>query len=212
MSNTIKSIGLERLIPHPDNPNEMSKSFFKKLVCNIERTGRYEPLVVRPHPESSGCFQIINGHHRWQGLMKLEYKNADCVVWEIDDEQTNIFLATLNRLCGADRLGKKLLLLRRLSQATLPVGLAKVLPQTKTQIERLANLKMPARPAKSKGICWLNPIVFFLDDSQRQIVENALSLVEPSKSKMTKAAKNARGLVSIAQHFLNDSNGNRVDR
>ena len=31
---------------------------------NIERTDCYEPLVVRPHPNKHGFFQIINGHCR----------------------------------------------------------------------------------------------------------------------------------------------------
>ncbi len=53
MNNSIQSIAIDRLIPHPDNPNRMSKANFDKLVRNIERSGRYEPLVVRPLPGKS---------------------------------------------------------------------------------------------------------------------------------------------------------------
>src|SRR4030042_1004922 len=100
MTNTVQSIGLEKLIAHPANPNRMSTATFGKLVRNIERTGRYEPIVVRPHPARGGYFQIINGHHRCRVLTKLGYETADWVVWDVDDEQGGILLATLNRLCG----------------------------------------------------------------------------------------------------------------
>ncbi len=116
MTNSIKSIPLDKLDAHPDNPNEQSSVNFTKLVRNIERTGLYEPLVVRPSPDRWGHFQIINGHHRCHALTKLGHKSADCIMWEIDDEQTDILLATLNRLGGSDNLGKKLKLLKRMNK------------------------------------------------------------------------------------------------
>ncbi|MHC4891065.1 MAG: ParB N-terminal domain-containing protein, partial [Planctomycetota bacterium] len=143
MTNSIQSIALNKLVTHPDNPNQQSRVNFAKLVRNIERSGRYEPLTVRPCPEKAGYFQIINGHHRCHALAKLGYKSADCIVWDIDDEETDILLATLNRLCGSDELAKKLKLLERLNKRIETGRLAKLLPQTAKQIERLTNLKMP---------------------------------------------------------------------
>ena len=89
MSEPIKLIPLSKLIAHPANPNVMSDATFRKLVRNIEQTGLYEPIVVRPHPKKKDCFEIINGHHRVKALAKLGRKEADCVVWDIDDEQTS---------------------------------------------------------------------------------------------------------------------------
>ena len=205
MANSIRSIPLERLNAHPDNPNEQSRVNFGKLVRNIERTGRYEPLIVRPSPDKAGFFQIINGHHRCHALMRLGYEAAECIVWDIDDKQTDILLATLNRLGGSDNLGKKLKLLKRLNKRLDSGELAKLIPQTQKQIERLANLKMPNRPAKINAKSLANPMVFFLEDEQQQIVENALSLVEEPKTKMTRAAKRAAALTQIAGYFLNHS-------
>ena len=155
MANSVRTIPLEKLIAHPDNPNRMSKVNFGKLVSNIERSGRYEPLIVRPWPNKSKTvtaakagvqkdddamdsrlrgndikktspstipppsprlrraggtgdyFQIINGCHRCRALAKLGKKKAECVVWDVDDEQTDILLATLNRLGGKDELEAK---------------------------------------------------------------------------------------------------------
>jgi len=205
MTNLIKSIPLERLDAHPDNPNEQSRVNFGKLVRNIERTGRYEPLIVRPSPDKAGFFQIINGHHRCHALMRLGYEAAECIVWDIDDKQTDILLATLNRLGGSDNLGKKLKLLKRLNERFSGGELAKLIPQTQKQIERLANLKVPSSPAKINAKHFLSPLVFFVRDAQQRQIENALSLVEEPKSEMTNAAKRAAALTHIAGYFLNHS-------
>ena len=212
MINSIQSIALDKLDFHPDNPNRQSKVNFAKLVRNIERTGRYEPLIVRPCPSvrtpkegKAGYFQIINGHHRCHALAKLGYETADCIVWDIDDEETDILLATLNRLGGSDELGKKLKLLERLNKRLEAGKLAKLLPQTAKQIERLTNLKRPSAPAKINAKCFANPLVFFVNDTQQQQIERALSLVEEPKAEMTKAAKRAAALTHIAGYFFNRS-------
>jgi hypothetical protein len=212
MTNSVQSITLDKIVAHPNNPNKMSDATFGKLVRNIERTGRYEPIVVRPHPERGDHFQIINGHHRCLALTKLGYKAADCVVWDIDDEQTDILLATLNRLGGTDELGKKLELLKRLNKRMELGELSKLLPQTAKQIERLTNLKMPSRPAETIAKCFSNPMVFFVNDAQQETIEKALSLAQESRSEIvkmayakTKAAKRAAALAQIAGEFLNQS-------
>jgi len=228
MTNEIRSISIDKLIAHPDNPNRMSKANFAKLIRNIKRTGRYEPLIVRPHPNhpqarlpkgsSVGqAYQIINGHHRWRALRELGYKNADAIIWDVDNEQADIFLATLNRLEGSDVLDKKLALLKRLNesafggQTRLPKGssvgqareLAKLLPQTKKQIERLTNLKLPrVTSIGQRASSFANPLVFFVTDQQQQIIEKALSIVRQTQKEKTKAAKNAAALTVIAQSYI----------
>jgi len=240
IENRVSRIALDKLVAHPDNPNRMSKTNFAKLVRNIERTGRYEPLVVRPCPQKNchscasrnpdddrmSCFQIINGHHRWQALRELGYKTADAIVWDIDDRDADILLATLNRLGGSDILEKKLALLKRLNQRMEVGKLAKLLPLRAGQIERLTELTISdCRTAvENRKPKILNPLVFFVNDKQQKTIENALSLarVQPQlpSGKRTpaahdgeaarldsissgKAAKNAAALAYIALQFLN---------
>ena len=204
MGNSIVTIEMERLVAHPDNPNRMCKGNFAKLVRNIKRTGRYEPIVVRPDLQRRDCYQIINGHHRCRALAELGYKEADCVVWDVDDEETDILISTLNRLCGSDEVGKKLALLKRMSERMGMGELAKLLPHTKKQIQHLANFKLPARETNGKlSITSRNPMVFFLTDEQKRVVEEALSAVEADNEK-TKAIKKANALAYIAKRFLDD--------
>jgi ParB/RepB/Spo0J family partition protein len=206
MATPIQAIPLEKLIAHPDNPNRMSKANLVKLVRNIEQSGRYEPIIVRPHPQKKGCFQIINGEHRCKALAKLGYKEANSIVWDVNDEQTDILLATLNRLAGTDQIEKKLALLRRLNKKIKADGLAKLLPATANQIERLVNLKRPNQPTNVSPQLLANPMVFFLNNDQQQIIESAISLAAEPETKKQKAAKRAAALTHIAQYYLNNFN------
>jgi len=230
--NTIQSIPIDNLVPHPDNPNRMSKATFDKLVRNIERTGKYEPLIVRPSARQAGCLEIINGHHRWQALRKLGYKTADVVVWDVDDQQVDILLATLNRLAGSDVLAKKLALLKRLNERLSARELSKLLPQSAKQIEQLTNLKLPDAPAMPDSTDLPSALVFFVSDSQQQIIDQALSVagqlrfvadapdgertcLEHSRKSRTacgersrtatKAARRAAALTYIANAFLDNN-------
>jgi len=223
IQNRVTSIPIDRLAAHPGSPNRMGKRNFARLLRNIERTGRYEPLVVRPCPAGNchscesrnpetgkhtkrGCFQIINGHNRWLALRELGYKSADAVVWDLDDAEADILLCSLNRLKGSDVLAKKLDLLKRLNRNMEAREMAKLLPFTRSQIERLKNLKVPSAPAEAGGKSFAVPMVFFLSAEQEQIIAEALAST-PDSNEKTKAARNAAALTEMAKCFIKDSNG-----
>jgi hypothetical protein len=229
LANQIQLIPLDKLVPHPANPNRMSKANFAKLVRNIERTGRYEPLIVRTCKQQD-CFQIINGHHRALALKQLGKKEADAIIWDIDDDEADILLATLNRLCGQDILDRKLTLLKRLSEKMQTAELAKLLPQTKKQIEKLRQLAVgdcrllidnsKLQIDNRNSEIFLNPLVFFVSDEQQQVVETAINYAISScvvreaycgkekatetirNTRQTKAAKRASALSAICQYYL----------
>ena len=98
------------------------------------------------------------------------------IVWDVDDEQADVLLATLNRLGGSDELSKKIALLKRLSKKMNARELAKLIPQTPGQIKRLVNLRIPSAPAKIPSDKFANPLVFFVTNEQKKIIEEALSL------------------------------------
>lgn len=203
MDNTVRKISLDNLIAHPDNSNKMSQAALNKLVRNIRRSGRYEPLVVRPHPHRDGFYQIINGHHRAKALAKLDYEHADALVWQVDDEQTDILLCTLNRLSGSDILKKKVELLRRLKSKMPEKPLCALLPQSRMQLEKLTNLKPPAKAAPQPGQQG-EPVVFFLKPPQKETLEQAMSAAEEMLEQKPKSRALIRGLclTSMAGSFL----------
>jgi ParB-like chromosome segregation protein Spo0J len=203
MNTTIRHIPLNRLVPHPDRPNRMSRATFAKLVRNMERAGWYEPLVVRPCPGRRGFFQIINGHHRCEALRTLGHKAAEVVVWKVNDEQTDLLLATLNRLGGRDTLDRKLALLRRLSVALALRTLAQLLPQTRGQLERLVNARGPEPPTMRGNRAFATPIVFFADEAQERLVTEALAQAAVGLPEgLTRAGRRAAALARLARRFL----------
>ncbi len=210
----LKEIAISKLAAHPANANVMGGAKFNKLVRNIERTGYIEPIVVRPHPKKRGHFQIINGHHRVKAIEKLGRKEADCVIWDVDDEQTAVFLATLNRLCGSDEPAKKIELLKELKKRIGTVELAKLLPQTAKQIEQLTNLKLSDVAVKADVGGFAIPLVFFVTRQQQEVIEKALSSIENrvSSSEMTKAKRRAMALTAIAEQFLLTSGEDRCQK
>jgi ParB/RepB/Spo0J family partition protein len=200
--NQVSSIPIEKLVAHPDNPNRMSRGNYAKLVRNIERTGRYEPLVVRPCRQRGDFFQIINGHHRCRALAELGYETAEVIVWDLDDHEADVLIATVNRLGGRDVLDKKLAVLGRLDRQMNSRELAKLLPLSRTQIERLTRIStQDLSPVKPARVEFAAPLVFFVSGEQKKIIEDALSVLRERSDAKTRAEKNAAALASIAECF-----------
>jgi ParB family chromosome partitioning protein len=83
-------IAIDLLVPHPQNCNRMDEGTLRKLRRHMERTGRYEPLTVRPHPQEDGKYQVLNGHHRLRVLRALNYEEVLCTVWDMDDGAVHV--------------------------------------------------------------------------------------------------------------------------
>jgi hypothetical protein len=203
--NTIIRIPLDKLLPHPENPNRMSKQAFEKLKRLIRQSHNYEPLIVRRHPEIEGHFEIINGHHRANALKQLGETFADCVEWNIDDDAARLLLATLNRLGGKDELNAKASLYKCLSVKFSVKELTKLLPDTKQAIERLKDIAKPLPGMIDTSKAFLNTLVFFLDDEQIKIVEAALEKAMPAEG--TKAEKMADALTTISKTYIYQGTG-----
>lgn len=209
-SKKIVSIEIGRLIGHPSNPNLMSAGVFRKLKSHIERTGNYEPIVVRPHPERADCFEILNGHHRMKVLKELSYERADCVVWDVDESEALLLLATLNRLSGSDDVYKKSELIKNLSREYSIKELCGRLVDNSKSIQRLLNLKGGGRRMFTKA--FLNPVTFFLTDKQKDIVDESLITAMEGDKEKTTAQRRALGIVKIARFFVESNSKEKEER
>jgi len=209
MMKSIRVIVLGKLIANQDNPNKMSISGFTRLVRNMRRTDNYEPILIRRCKLNTKYYQIINGYHRCRALLQLGYKNVDCIVWDVSDQQTNILIATLNRLNGRDDIDGKINLLRLLTKDTTAKELSKLLPYTTKQIEQLVDLRkiVSTGELKKNAKGFLNTLVFFVTDKQNKVIEKAISkLGEQVKDIKTKAAKRAAALTVLAEYFIDHIN------
>ena len=229
---TLQWIPLDHLEPHPENSNRMPPRLLEKLKAHIQRTGLYEPLVVRPlqcRARSAECevqdnsrniaaepsaaesasftphsarslpatagtpplhYQILNGHHRAAVLRQLGHTHARCDVWEVDDAEARVLLATLNRLEGRDDPGARAQLVARLAEGRSAEELARLLPEPAEAVERLLALaKPPPAPLAPEAVeVPARPMTFFLTDEQHEVVGQALrEAAAPAAPKCSRA-------------------------
>jgi hypothetical protein len=166
-------IPLDQLSPHPHNSNAMPRELFEKLVAHIEQSNRYPPIIVRPH---EGGYQILDGHHRVEALRQLgRTTTAACEVWDVDEDEALLLLATLNRLEGRDDPKKRAALIQHLHDRLNIEQLAARLPERLSDIQaQLQIVKPPVlnKPQRSKDM----PVAvhFFLLPKQRDALEAKL--------------------------------------
>jgi len=175
----IETIGLEKLIDHPGNANVMDERLLLKLKGQIRDTGRYEPLVVRVHPKRSGCYELINGHHRKKVLAQLGFETAFCVVWDLSDAEALLLLLTLNRLSGRDDLSQRAKLLAQLQDKIGDSKLLKALPETRERLAQVLALNHPPAVLDPKALSMpLEAMTFFVTETQKEVINSALVLMK----------------------------------
>ena len=203
-----KMIPLDDLVAHPLNSNVMPDDLREKLKTHIHRTGRYPFLVVRPHPDQPGKYQVLDGHHRVAVLRDLGHTEVRCDVWEVDDREAKILLATLNRLQGQDLPRRRAELLHDLMGEMSTADLAGLLPENEKQIDELhALLEFPAeeiaalldQQAEEAEKVLPRVMTFVVSPEQEEAIERAVELASDGKAGRDRKAK---GLFNLARHFL----------
>ena len=203
-----KMVSLDSLVAHPLNSNVMPPDFQDKLRAHIRRTGRYPFLVVRPHPDEPGKYQVLDGHHRVAILRELGHPEARCDVWQVDDREAKLLLATLNRLAGQDVPIRRAELLHELLGEFSVDDLAGLLPETDKQLEELHSLlEFPADEvaalleAEADEAEKVLPRVmsFVVTPDQEKVIEEAVEMASDGTPGRDRKAK---GLTNLARHFL----------
>ena len=176
----IQEIALDKLRGHRHNANVMRPDLLAKLAGHVERSGRYPPLIVRPIEDG---YEIIDGHHRLEVLRRLGHATARCVAWEVDEQESLVLLATLNRLQGQDDPKRRAALVGRLAGGMDSKLLGRLLPEQKHQLEKLMSLNRPAPLLRDpKGLERMPAVVhFFLMETQRNELERVLGEIGGSR-------------------------------
>ena len=186
----IERIALGKLVEHPANANVMGPERLAKLRGHIERSGRYEPLVVRPHPVRAGCYELLNGHHRKRVLAELGHAEAACVVWEVSDGEALELLATLNRLTGSDEPTRRAALLGQLARRFDKADLVSRLPESGAALEKM--LSVERRPVLAKveeTAAARGAMVFFVTRAERRTIDEALRRVRAEAGQQEQEAE-----------------------
>lgn len=203
-----RQIPLEDLLPHPLNSNVMSPDYREKLLSHIRRTGRYPFLVVRPHPIEAGKFETLDGHHRVSILRELGHTEARCDVWDVDDRESKLLLATLNRLEGQDQPIRRAHLLHDLLGEWSASDLGGLLPETEAEIIDLHSLlefpaeeiaEQLAQEAAEREKTLPVVIHFVVSHDQAELIDSA---IERASDGVLGRDRKARGLANLARHYL----------
>ncbi len=178
------TIALDLLDDHPDNANRMGGDLLAKLVAHIRDNGNYPPLIIRPHPQHAGRYQILDGHHRAKALHRLGRTEACCEIWEVDEAQTDLLLLTLNRLCGEDDPYRRGALLKRVSKLCGLTELAAKLPEDVQRIRKLIEAAQgPPSPLPPPDLASMpQAVTFFLTAGQRDRLFDRLKAVARDRS------------------------------
>ncbi len=205
-----RMVPLDDLIPHPLNSNVMTGEMREKLKAHIKRTGRTPFIVVRPHPDKPGKYQILDGHHRVEILRDLGHTEARCDVWEVSDREAKLLLATLNRLEGQDQPMRRAQLIHELLGEMRLDDLAGLLPESDRQLEELHSLlEFPAEEiaalleeeAEEQEKVLPRVMSFVVTPEQEELIEQA---VECASDGTQGRDRKARGLANLAKHFMED--------
>ena len=192
----IESIELDKLLDHPLNANVMSVEQLLKLRRQIGRSGRYEPLVVRRHPQQEGCYELLNGHHRRRVLAQLGHERASCVVWEVSDEEALMLLATLNRLCGQDDPHLRGRLLEELGHTMDVEQLRKVLPEATEKLRKLLSLGSGPTVAAAGAVGPMpEAMTFFVTADEKAVICEGLKVIRDRLNEKRGDRKASRGEV-----------------
>ena len=82
----VQSLPLDLLEPSPFQPRrEMDEAALAELSVSIGQRGILQPLLVRPHPERAGRYQIIAGERRWRAAQKVPLHEVPVLVRPLSD-------------------------------------------------------------------------------------------------------------------------------
>ena len=78
---SVQSLPVDLLEPSPFQPRrEMDEAALSELSASIAQRGILQPLLVRPHPDEAGRYQIIAGERRWRAAQKAALHEVPVLV------------------------------------------------------------------------------------------------------------------------------------
>lgn len=125
-----------KLHPNPWNPNHMKPRQQESVQESILAYGQVLELLVRPHPDIEGEYQIIDGEHRFNVLPEMVYCN---VIYGLTDPHAKKLTIIMNETRGqADKI--ELAQLLNEIQSDFGDDLCLGLPYDPTELDELVKL------------------------------------------------------------------------
>lgn len=153
----IRQIPIDLLDPGPFQPRgAMDETALAELAGSIRTCGILQPLLVRPHPDAEGRFQIIAGERRWRAAGLAGLHEAPALVRPLPDNDAmaaalveNLQRQDLNPIEEAEGYNR-LLEEFGMTQVALSEAVGKSRPHV-TNMLRLLNLPGSVQDAVRSG-------------------------------------------------------------
>jgi len=84
-----KSVAVGHLHPGKYQPrHNFGDEQLRDLSESIREKGVLQPLLVRPHPQHEGEFEIIAGERRWRAAQMAQIHQVPVIIRDFDDKET----------------------------------------------------------------------------------------------------------------------------
>lgn len=129
-----KIVNIDSIIANEWNPNRMSDFIYQKMKKTISEKGLFGSIICRP---LAGCYQILDGEHRWKACKELGFKEIpiEVSVNEISDQDTKFWTVYFNNTKGKDDIEKISEIFK-----SLDAGQSQLLPFTEDEIKHTKEL------------------------------------------------------------------------
>jgi ParB family chromosome partitioning protein len=102
VGNAVESLPIEFIRPNPRQPRQtMSDAALDELTQSISEQGVLQPIIVRPHPNETGAFEIVAGERRWRAAQRVPLHEIPVLVRDLDDREV-LELAVIENLQRQD--------------------------------------------------------------------------------------------------------------
>jgi len=83
----LRMLSVDRLLPTTDNRRrEITRASVESLAKSLSKDGVLQPIVVRPHPDKEGWWEIRAGERRWRAAKLAGLPQIPAIVRALDDE------------------------------------------------------------------------------------------------------------------------------
>ncbi len=84
-----RHVAIDLLHPNAAQPRRVyDDEALQALSDSIAQQGVLQPLLVRPHPNQTGHFEIVAGERRWRAAQQAKLSELPVVVKDLDDRAT----------------------------------------------------------------------------------------------------------------------------
>jgi len=88
LAGTARQVPIEQLYPNLTQPRRhYDEAALDAMTQSIAEQGVLQPLIVRPHPERPGEYQIVAGERRWRAAQRAHLVRLPVIVRQLDDRQ-----------------------------------------------------------------------------------------------------------------------------